>query len=71
MKYLLPIVVLIFLSCGSSKSSSAHEQNMITQNKRMTIYDQNSRDKQQHIRSSNQSKSKKIKKARKTKRYIR
>ena len=44
---------------------------MITQNKRMTIYDQNSRDKQQHIRSSNQSKSKKIKKARKTKRYIR
>ncbi len=69
MKYLLPIIILFSISCRSPHS--VHEQNMVTQNRRMTDFDQKSRDTQQHIRSSNQSKSKKIKKARKTKRYIR
>ena len=68
MKYLLPIIILLSLSC---RSYSVHEQNMITQNKRMMIHDQKSRNKQQHIRSSNQTKNTKVKKARKTKRYIR
>jgi len=44
MKYLLPIIILLSLSC---RSYSVHEQNMITQNKRMMIHDQKSRNKQQ------------------------
>lgn len=67
MKYLLPIVILLSVSCSSY---SVHEQNMITQNKRMTIYDQKSRNKQQHIRSSNKSKNTKVKKIRKIRKYI-
>ena len=69
MKYLLPIIILLLISCRPSYS--VHEQNMVTQNRRMTEFDQKSRDTQQHIRSSNKSKNKKVKKVRKTKRYIR
>lgn len=68
MKYLLPIIILLFLSCGSY---SVHEQNMITQNKRMIKYDQKSINKQQHIRSSNKRKNTKVKITKKVKRYIR
>ena len=68
MKYLLPIIILLSLSC---RSYSVHEQNMITQNKRMMIHDQKSRNKQQHIRSSNKQKHTKVKRSKKVKRYIR
>ena len=68
MKYLLPIIILLSLSC---RSYSVHEQNMITQNKRMINFDKKSRAKQQYIRSSNKVKNTKVKKARKVKRYIR
>jgi hypothetical protein len=68
MKYLLPFIILTFLSCSSY---SVHEQNMITQNKRMMLYDRNSINKQQHIRSSNKSKNSKVKKIRKIRKYIR
>ena len=68
MKYLLPIIILLSLSC---RSYSDHEQNMITQNKRMINFDKKSRAKQQDIRSSNKVKNTKVKKARKLKRYIR
>ena len=70
MKYLLPIIILLSIRCSRS-SYSVHEQNMVTQNRRLTDFDQKSRDTQQHIRSSNKSKNKKVKKARKTKTYIR
>lgn len=62
------MVILLSLSC---RSYSVHEQNMVTQNKRMMIHDHKSRNKQQHIRSSNQTKSSKVKKVKKLKRYIR
>lgn len=70
MKYILPIIILFNLSCRS-RSHSVHEQNMITQNRRMSEFDKKSRAKQQYIRSSNKQKKAKISKSKKVKRYIR
>lgn len=68
MRLFLPIILIVTLSC---QSYSIHEQNMIAQQKRMTLFDTKSKSKQQYIRSSNKEKKKKIKKYKKVRRYIR
>jgi len=67
MKFLL--LILLLYSCSSSYS--VHESNMIKQNKKMEKFDENSRKKQQHIRSSNAHKNKvKRRKKPKVKRFV-
>ena len=68
MRLFLPIILILTLGC---QSYSIHEQNMITQQKRMILFDTKSRSKQQYIRSSNKEKKKKIEKSKKVRRYIR
>ena len=68
MRLFLPIILMVTLSC---QSYSIHEQNMITQQKRMILFDIKSRSKQQYIRSSNSEKKKKIENYKKVRRYIR
>jgi hypothetical protein len=70
MKYILPIIILFNLSC-KSRSYSVHEQNMVTQNRRMLEFDKKSRSTQQHIRSSNKKKKTKISRTKKVKMYLR
>ena len=68
MRLFLPIVLIVTFGC---QSYSIHEQNMITQQKRMILFDIKSRSKQQYIRSSNSEKKKKIENYKKVRRYIR
>ena len=65
MKLLLLLLLLFFLY-GCSTYVSVHEGNLIEQNKRMEKFDENSRKKQQYIRSSNAHKNK-VKKRKKPK----
>lgn len=60
----MKLILLLLFLYGCSSSGSVHENNMIEQNKRMEKFDENSRKKQQYIRSSNASnnKAKRIKK---------
>ena len=61
----LLLLLLLFLY-GCSTYVSVHEGNLIEQNKRMEKFDENSRKKQQYIRSSNAKKNK-VKKRKKPK----
>ena len=54
---LILLLLLLFLY-GCSTYVSVHEGNLIEQNKRMEKFDENSRKKQQYMRSSNASKNK-------------
>ena len=62
---LILLLLLLFLY-GCSTYVSVHEGNLIEQNKRMEKFDENSRRKQQYIRSSNAKKNK-VKKRKKPK----
>jgi hypothetical protein len=62
---LILLLLLLFLY-GCSTYVSVHEGNLIEQTKRMEKFDENSRRKQQYIRSSNAQK-KKVKKRKKPK----
>jgi hypothetical protein len=64
MKLILLLLLLFFYGC--STYVSVHEGNLIEQNKRMEKFDENSRRKQQYIRSSNAQKNK-VKKRKKPK----
>ena len=64
MKFILLFLLLFFYGC--STYVSVHEGNLIEQNKRMEKFDENSRRKQQYIRSSNAKKNK-VKKRKKPK----
>ncbi len=67
---LLLLLLLLFLY-GCSTYVSVHEGNLIEQNKRMEKFDENSRKKQQHIRSSNASHTKvKRRKKPKVRRFV-
>ena len=66
----LLLLLLLFLY-GCSTYVSVHEGNLIEQNKRMEKFDENSRKKQQYIRSSNAKKNKvKKRKKPKVKRFV-
>lgn len=62
----MKLIFLFLLLYGCSSSYSVHEGNLIEQNKRMEKFDENSRKKQQYIRSSNAS-NKKVKRKKKPK----
>jgi hypothetical protein len=67
----MKLILLLLLLAGCSSSYSVHESNMIEQNKRMEKFDENSRKKQQYIRSSNAHKNKvKRKKKPKIRRFV-
>ena len=69
MKLILLFLLLFFYGC--STYVSVHESNLIEQNKRMEKFDENSRKKQQYIRSSNAHKNKvKRRKKPKLKRFV-
>ncbi len=66
----LLLLLLLFLY-GCSTYVSVHEGNLIEQNRKMEKFDENSRKKQQYIRSSNAKKNKvKKRKKPKVKRFV-
>jgi hypothetical protein len=67
----MKLLLLLLLLCGCSSYNSVHEGNLIEQNKRMEKFDENSRKKQQYIRSSNAKKNKvKRRKKPKVRRFV-
>jgi hypothetical protein len=65
------LLLLLFFLYGCSTYVSVHEGNLIEQNKRMEKFDENSRKKQQYIRSSNASHTKvKRRKKPKVRRFV-
>jgi len=67
----MKLLLLLLLLCGCSSYTSVHEGNLIEQNRKMEKFDENSRKKQQYIRSSNAKKNKvKRRKKPKVRRFV-